>query len=190
MHYILGCEQRRGEVVLEPMSLLEPDPFAIVAGEIDVGQPRRYRRVRGRREWDLLQATDMTMLVSMKLVDDLRRSGITGWRTFPVVVEPALGTEYVGLVITGRLKIDHARSRRDVLAPRARGVPVPVWRGLHPLPGSWDGSDLALVDSTRIVMVTDKVQRLAAQDEWTNVYFERAADAVNYILWEADGPQV
>jgi hypothetical protein len=104
-------------------------------------EPVRFRVLQKRMLGDIAGVGHvMPNVVSPKVISVLTEGGFTGWSTFPIQVEGPMGdqfTGYAGLSITGR------------------SGPVD---GNCPRPGSWDGSDLFVPQSTVMTCVTSAVR--------------------------------
>ena len=168
----------RGALHLEP---LEGTPLGddVIAGRIE-NRVLRYRAAFGRRAYDLVRSTDLTICISPRFIGVLRAARLTGWNTVSVSIENedhfGLGG-YAAVTISGRCQIDPSLSRWEIKPP-----PVPEGEarrtrmGVYFSPDSWDGSDLFIGQGSTLIIVTDRARKAIESSGITNVAFEALAD--------------
>jgi hypothetical protein len=161
--FVLDRGRIGGALSLEPRDDNLPS-YELAVGEIMPAQPVRFA-IRGRQKVGDVVGTGFAGLdlVSPRMVRCLTEHGFTGWRTFPVRIEGQRAPELAGfaaLSVTGRCgPIDYSMSETVVLPPPVpEGRAMPHRRGLFPLPGSWDGSDLFTPEDTLFTCVTARVR--------------------------------
>ena len=136
------------------------DHYALASGQVVPCEPVRIVPYGGRELTDFIW-TDAAVirLVSQRLLELLRASGIGGWSTFPVEVSGWRGetiSGFEGLSVTGRCgKINPAMS--TPIQKRLPGGSFPYFRGYFFKPETWDGSDVFAPEGTSDIFVTRAV---------------------------------
>jgi hypothetical protein len=127
----------------------------------------------GTTPGDFIRNDTLLMVVSARLIEELKKHGIGNYSTFKVKVvrNGDEVPEYVGLAVLGK------GGPND---PSLVSYPNPGSKqrridGLRPT--KWDGSDLfTLDDAYRVVLVTDRVRRIFRREKVTNCLFEPAEE--------------
>ena len=168
------------------------DPCAITRGELLPTHPIPVLwAMGGATPSDTIWTTSVhTTIVHGRIVDLLRESNVTGWRTYPVSVTDKKGKlyrDYSGLVITGRCgPVDLTRSA--VVLSEYPGGWFPHFLGHYFDDDSWDGSDLFMEhpDSrghrTAVVYVTERVRTVFRRAKVRNVELKRLTE-VSVSTW-------
>ena len=149
-------------------------------GRVDT--PVRLVTKMGSQAMDVLWSDWIAIVVvSSRLVGVLRAIGATGWSTYPVDASDRNGAPldgYAGLAITGRVgALD--RTRSEIIqkpAPTPTGTAYAMLKGLYFDEGTWDGSDIFLVEDTLYIVVSERVKRALERARITNVRFTRLTD--------------
>lgn len=153
---------------------------ALLKGELKLQHPLKLKGYMGGQPTDFLWSSLASLvIISQRVIELLKSHAFTGWSAYPVEVydrkgEPLL--DYSGLAITGRAgKQD--RSRSTIItkpAPVPGGKPYQVYKGFYFDERQWDGSDIFLVDSFKVV--TQRVQRAFERAKVSNVRFTTLVD--------------
>jgi hypothetical protein len=149
--------------------------YALASGQVVPCEPIRIVAYGGRELTDFIW-TDAAVvrLVSQRLLELLRASGIVGWSTFPVEVYGRRGeaiSGFEGLSVTGRCgKINAAMS--TPIQKRMPGGFFPYFKGYFFKPETWDGSDVFAPDGTSHIFVTRAVHDCLRDGHARNVAYQ------------------
>jgi hypothetical protein len=135
----------------------------------------RHQYLRGARVLDVVWA-ELLPLISPRLQALLEESAVSGWATYPVVVEQDLSAlqGYRALGITGRCRrVAFIEDERHVVE-RADGFAVV--KGLEIDTSTWDGADLFMGSDSGFVIATGRVRALFKRAKIGNVSFVPAED--------------
>lgn len=124
---------------------------------------------------DVIRTTAaVAVLVSDRVIDILKDSQFSGWRTYPINLfgkDSAHIPGYHGLAVPGRCgPIDDSQSVKiDKIYP---GGIFPAWRGLFFDPATWDGSDVFMpAGEGGWILVVEAVKLAFEKAKVTNVLF-------------------
>jgi hypothetical protein len=151
------------------------DYHALASGRLVPSEPVRIVPYGGREVTDFIWTDAVVIrLVSRRVLDLLRASGIDGWSTFPVQVHGRDGQTidgFKGLAVTGRCgKFDPAMSMPFLR--RMPGGVFPHFRGRFFKPESWDGSNIFSPEATSHLFVTRAVHDLLRHGRARNVRYQ------------------
>ena len=135
----------------------------------------RHQYQGGARLLDVVWA-ELLPLISPRLQALLAESPLSGWTTYPVVLEQDLSAlrGYRALGITGRCRrVAFIEDERHVVE---RGDGYAVVKGLEIDMSTWDGADLFMGSDSGFVIATDRVRQLFKRAKIGNVSFVPAED--------------
>jgi len=164
----------------DPTEGVIEDVFALLGGSEKHSEPIRfeYHYSGGTAVCDVVWTTfGASVLVSDRVVTNLREGHFSGWTTYPVELYDKSRIripDYHGLVVTGRSgAIDRSRSEK-VRHPIIPGTkPADFWRGLFFKDDRWDGSDIFLPEGTGYIIVVERVKNALESLSIPNIKFER-----------------
>jgi hypothetical protein len=153
--------------------------------------PVEIRQVGGRPPSDAIWAS-LGPAIHPRVKQALISSGVTGWKTYPVVVYDKRGQlipDYDGLSITGRCESIRMDRSKIVYQENERGC-FPYYQGIGFDIATWDGSDLFMASDlkTTFMLATGKVERALKSIKAKCVAFKPIADVripaseLQYIL--------
>ncbi len=160
--------------------------WRLFRGQLKLTEPLKLRAYMGGQATDFLWSGLIHVVcVSSRVVDLLREHGITGWDTYPVEVygrkgEPLPG--YHGFAVTGpECRRDRSRSPIvDKPPPVPGGCGYRVYKGLYFDESQWDGSDIFLVEGSKVV--TERVYSLFKRAKVSNVRFQRLTELEIHVF--------
>ena len=139
------------------------DPLALLCGDGPPDRPIEFVEDGGRVARDvILGGPPSVVLVSDAFIAALEAVDATGWASYPVVIrrrsgEPIHG--YRGLSITGRAgPTSYVGAELAMGRLFTNGPAVPMVRGLGFDLGSWDGSDLFVLQATAHIIASENVR--------------------------------
>lgn len=171
--------QPRGVAVLTPVDAGRGVEY--LRAESVPPTPIKFRREVGRRVTDLMNGSAVAYrLLSPRAVQVLGDAGLTGWKTYPVVIEPeglhGATDGYVGLSVDGRCGPVRREMARTETRISPAGHPYMAAVGLFFDPSSWDGSDVFVPTNTGHLMVTRRFVTAVTRARLSNFAFEPASD--------------
>lgn len=152
--------------------------FDIVRGVEEPPRSLCFRRCVGRYVFDVIgTGSPELLLLSCRVLQVLRDSRVTGWKSFPVEIRGSKGEPirgYEGLIVTGRCgAVDWSMGKYARMPPRIPSSnPYDAWIGMYFDPESWDGSDLFMPEGTAYIIAVERVKTAVEQAEITNVRFK------------------
>ena len=156
--YELGSLDKRGEIYLS--ALVEYDDQALKRGDFKPSEPFHVKISEGKKLYDLVRYQDpFNFAVSCKFNDLLKSSGLSGWRTYPILIEGSQ-EEYFGFQVLGRSGL--------LKRPKVAGFVV----GCEFDHISWDGSDFFMPLGTMSIFCTEKAKQVLTSQKFSNIGFE------------------
>jgi hypothetical protein len=164
----------------------EEDCSALTRGEITPATAIRVSwAMGGRHPVDVIWTTSvLVVVIHSRFLDLFQKNGVTGWRSYRVVVTDRDGkvyTDYDGLTVVGRCDaVDLSRS--VVVVSKYPGGWYPHFLGHYFDEKSWDGSDLFMArpDSNggeaASIFVTERVREIFGNAKINNVRLERLTE--------------
>jgi len=141
-------------------SLVPYDEQLLARGEINFPLPLELRVAKGTRFYDILGLNDpFNLVVSKNFLDAIVSHGLTGWETYPLVIENTR-EEYHGFFIKGRSGPLHRPPRPGFIT----GMRFDI--------SSWDGSDFFYPEGTFQLIVSQRAQEVLTKAKLTNVVLE------------------
>ncbi len=138
--------------------------------------PVMLRPIDGETACDFLFSYALSLVViSNRVVETLRREGVTGWGTYPIEIHADhdhFRNSHQGLVVTGRCgKRTVTRSASGYRVSHT-GMPYLVREGFRFDNDDWDGSDIFCPDDTSHLFVTRRVKQVLQALGASNVLFQ------------------
>lgn len=118
-------------------------------------------------------------LISDRLKSLLEDNNVTGWKPYPITLFDKKGNEvpgYNGLSFTGRAGRERVLGESEY-TQHYDPTCDPEYRIIFS-DGSWDGSDIFMVEGTRAVIVTARVMELLKSNKVTACDFRPLADVI------------
>ena len=185
-HVVHRDFRRGGALTLDPIRGDLPLD-ALARGAVVPDEPVAFHVQERRLLGDFASTSWVGLpLISPRVQDALTDGGFSGWSTFPIRLQGPMEESfagYRGLALTGRCgEFDDSLSTR-VVRPGPDGRPAPHRLGVHPRPGSWDGSDLFMPSASLTVCATEGVRDALLALGVVGVEFERMSEVAEWI-WD------
>lgn len=150
------------------------DPYKFMRGEQEVQTPVLVNRSGGHKLYDVIHGSAVgVLLFHNRFFKALRAERVTGFDSLPasIMVRDKTVDDYSFLVVKGRAYgIDDYKGEVIDKGPIVPGgASVVVKRGLYFDEGTWDGSDIFLLDETLFIIVTEKVMNIIKNLAITNL---------------------
>lgn len=175
--YYMSEEIVRGDLIFQHTDF--DNSYNLLKGSKPV-EPVRFKYKKGSRQKDVIIGGGQVFLLSIELIEELRKYNLKGWDTFKISTsgkEDSPLEGYEGLFITGTAgSVDRSFSK-EILRPNAIGImkPVYVGPGFDPLTW-WDGSDVFSLDCTIQIIVSQQVKDIFKQFKTNNIRFTCVAE--------------
>lgn len=161
--YYMSEEIVRGDLIFQHTDF--DNSYNLLKGS-KPAEPVRFKYKKGSRQKDVIIGGGQVFLLSIELIEELRKYNLKGWDTFKINASEKEGNPlegYEGLFITGTAGSVERSFSKEILRPNAIGImkPVYVGPGLDPL--TWDGSDIFSLEGTIHIIVSQQVKDIFKQ---------------------------
>jgi hypothetical protein len=156
---------KRGEVRVKPA--FEYDSWALKVGGIHPPSPFAAKVNEGKKFYDVVCLQDVhNFAFSDRIHTLLIHEGITGWRSYPLVIEGHEEKKYWGIQVLGKAG--------PIYRPQKGFV-----EGIDFDRSTWDGSDMFILEGTASTLVTERLRDLLVKHKTSNLQL----DEISTIRW-------
>ncbi len=149
-------------------ALVEYDDQALKKGDFKPSEPFLVKISEGKKLYDVVHYQDpFNFAVSEKFNEFLKNSGLSGWHTYPIVIE-GRKEKYFGLQVFGRAG--------ELKRPKEPGFVV-AFEFDH---NTWDGSDFFIPSGTMAIFCTEKAKQVLTSQKFENIEFKDIKSAEWY----------
>lgn len=151
-------------------STLQYDDQALKSGRWTPPGAFPLKVSKGKKWYDLVPIQDpFNFAISRRFLDVLKKTGLTGWKTYPIAIEGQT-QDYHGFLISGKAG--------PLKRPKAAGFLT----GYEFEIDSWDGSDLFTPAGTFSLFCTENARQVLLESKLTNIELENIRDAEWYSV--------
>jgi hypothetical protein len=160
-YYKIIDAQKNGAVRLK--SIQPYDEMALKSGDVTILHSFPVRIDEGKKFYDILWLQDVfNFSVSDRIHTALTEAGITGWRSYPLLIE-GRDEKYWGIQVSGRAG--------PPFRPAESGFVI----GLNFDHSTWDGSDMFILDSTMITLFSERLRDLLIKLKASNLQLDETS---------------
>jgi len=147
----------------------------------DFNFPLIFKQISGKKLTDILNPSMISMyIISDKLKLLLEENNITGWKSYPAVINGKNGEQvkgYNGFSVTGKCgTTDYSKSKIIQKRYVENGPLVDKYLGKYIGFDKWDGSDIFIEENTLRIIITKKVADIFKKNKITNYEITNLAE--------------
>ncbi len=150
------------------------DKAPIIKGELDRNEKYVFEYDSGSKVYDTLYTGWILTAVSKKITDILEANNFIGWKKYEADFYDKKGNLIEGyslLGVTGRAgKLDRSLSEKIYKESEWPFIKRRnFYKGLYFEEGTWDGSDIFMMEDNYSILITEKVYKALKKAKLTNV---------------------